>query len=174
MCIRDRGGDELSVRIEKKPAIRILGIACPLAKNLEQNFKAVPDQWQAAVVNGKLIELVLMNNAYPNALLGVSIHHGEEWKYMIASASTINNHDYEEYFIQAGSWAVFSGQGDNRSLQALQRRVLLEWLPTSGYECEDVYKRQALPLHIGLMMFVGIVLFVISIAFSNQHINNHT
>ena len=56
---------------------------------------------------------------------------------MIASASTINNHDYEEYFIQAGSWAVFSGQGDNRSLQALQRRVLLEWLPTSGYECDD-------------------------------------
>lgn len=132
-----QGGDELSVRIEKKPAIRILGIACPLAKNLEQNFKAVPDQWQAAVANGKLIELVLMNNAYPNALLGVSIHHGEQWKYMIASASTINNHDYEEYLIQASSWAVFSGQGDNHSLQALQRRVLLEWLPTSGYECDD-------------------------------------
>lgn len=42
------------------------------------------------------------------------------------------------------------------------------------YTLSEMFSNYALPLHIGLMMFVGIVLFVISIAFSNQHINNHT
>lgn len=42
------------------------------------------------------------------------------------------------------------------------------------YTLSEMFSNYALPLHIGLMMFVGIVLFMISIAFSNQHINNHT
>ncbi len=35
-------------------------------------------------------------------------------------------------------WAVFSGQGSNKTLQDLERLMITEWLPTSGYEYADI------------------------------------
>ena len=40
----------------------------------------------------------------------------------------------EAYTVPAATWAVFPGAGTNQSIQELERRVLTEWLPTSGYE----------------------------------------
>ena len=34
----------------------------------------------------------------------------------------------------AATWAIFSGSGTNRSIQELEQRIIMEWLPTSGYE----------------------------------------
>lgn len=31
-------------------------------------------------------------------------------------------------------YAVFPGEGTNQSIQELERRIVTEWLPTSGYE----------------------------------------
>lgn len=36
--------------------------------------------------------------------------------------------------IPASKWAIFSGKGTNVSLQDLERRVITEWLPFSGFE----------------------------------------
>jgi len=30
---------------------------------------------------------------------------------------------------------VFSGEGTGISVQELEKRIITEWLPTSGYEC---------------------------------------
>ena len=36
---------------------------------------------------------------------------------------------------KAFTWAVFPGKGDTAAaIQELERRVVTEWLPTSGYE----------------------------------------
>ena len=45
---------------------------------------------------------------------------------------------FEEYHIGSATWAIFSGHGTNRTLQELQRRVITEWLPTSGYEYANI------------------------------------
>lgn len=42
--------------------------------------------------------------------------------------------EFEEYTIPASKWAVFTGSGTNTSLQELERRVITEWLPFSGFE----------------------------------------
>ena len=31
-------------------------------------------------------------------------------------------------------WAIFSGEGNNQSIQELEKKIVTEWLPTSGYE----------------------------------------
>ena len=42
--------------------------------------------------------------------------------------------DLETYTVPAATWAVFPGAGTNQSIQDLERRILTEWLPSSGYE----------------------------------------
>ena len=36
--------------------------------------------------------------------------------------------------VPAATWAIFPGEGTNQSIQELERRIVTEWLPTSGYE----------------------------------------
>lgn len=133
-----QGGEKLSFRIEKKASFSILGISMPLNKDLEKNFKNVPNMWDKALAEGRLSELLLMNDIHPKGLLGATLHHTDEWKYFIAVASSKLDLNYEKYPVPACLWAVFSGRGTNLSLQDLERRVILDWLPTSGYTCADV------------------------------------
>jgi len=69
-------------------------------------------------------------------LLGVSsCNEVEDWKYYIAVASTKSLSDgMEEYIIPSATWAIFTGEGTNQSIQGLEKRIVTEWLPTSGYE----------------------------------------
>ena len=87
-----------------------------------------------ALNDGTLNQLYRLNNQTPLGLLGVNIHQHEDWRYFIAVSSTNHNQNFEEYHIGSATWAIFSGHGTNRTLQELQRRVITEWLPTSGYE----------------------------------------
>ena len=130
------GTEELSYRIEDKPAIQIKGISIPLDKSIEKNFLVVPQFWDKAVKNGLLAKLMTMDKTEFDNLLGVSIcGDSKEWKYYIAVSSLTDTGDeFEEYTIPASKWAVFTGNGTNISLQDLERRVITEWLPFSGFE----------------------------------------
>lgn len=52
----------------------------------------------------------------------------------IAVSTSLEAGDYEEYTVPAATWAIFPGEGTNQSIQELERRIVTEWLPTSGYE----------------------------------------
>ena len=68
-------------------------------------------------------------------VLGVSTcNNVETWRYYIAVATSRDQDGLEEYIVPAATWAVFSGAGTNQSIQELERRIVTEWLPTSGYE----------------------------------------
>ncbi len=133
-----QGMEELKLQIKQKAPIHILGKSCPLSKILEENFRVIPDEWDAAVKDGTLVKLHSLMNQQPQGLLGVSIHNEREWKYLIAVSSTENSDLFEKYEIPAATWAIFSGKGTNKSLQNLERRVITEWLPTSGYDYADI------------------------------------
>lgn len=102
-----QGGQELHVQIVNKEAFRILGIPCPLDRKLEKNFENIPTMWDKAVQDGKLSDLTSLMNSSPQGLLGVSLHHEEEWNYFIAVSSTRNKAPYEAYDIPACTWAIF-------------------------------------------------------------------
>ena len=44
---------------------------------------------------------------------------------------------WEAYTVPASTWAIFPGRGPASGIQQLERRIITEWLPTSGYEYAD-------------------------------------
>ncbi len=130
-----KGVEEMNYRIETKDAFRIVGVSVPLHKDIEKNFAVIPPKWQEVSMNGTLQRLTSMMDTAPMGVLGVSTcGDTEPWKYYIAVASTKEKDDFEEYLVPASTWAIFSGEGTNQSIQELERRIVTEWLPTSGYE----------------------------------------
>lgn len=132
------GNDVLDYKIMRKESFRIIGKSYPLSKNLKNNFKNIPIKWNECLINGTLTHLYELGNQEVASLLGVSIHYLDDWRYMIAVKSLVTDHSFDEYMIPAATWAVFSGHGTNKSLQELEKRVIMEWLPTSGYQYADI------------------------------------
>lgn len=135
-----KGVEELNYRIEKKEAFRIVGVSQPLHKEVEENFMIVPQMWQDAAVNGTIQKLAGMKDSPVMGVLGVSVCNDEEqWKYFIAvSSSAPVDEGLEEYIVPAFTWAIFPGEGAcPQAIQELERRIVAEWLPTSGYEYDN-------------------------------------
>lgn len=133
------GDSEMNYRIEKKEAFRIVGVSEPLETEIEKNFEIVPKMWEKVAMNGTVPRLASMMDGMPIGLLGVSsCNESDNWRYYIAVASNqpIEN-DLEEYIVPSSTWAIFSGEGNSQSIQDLERRIVTEWLPTSGYEYEN-------------------------------------
>lgn len=130
-----KGVKEMNYRIETKDAFRIVGVSVPLHKNIEENFTVIPPKWQEISMNGTLQRLIGMMDTPPMGVLGVSIcNDTEQWRYYIAVSTSQAKNDLEDYIVPAATWAIFSGEGTNQSIQELERRIVTEWLPTSGYE----------------------------------------
>ena len=131
-----KGVEEMNYRIEKKGEFRIVGVSQPLHREIEKNFEVVPQMWQKAGMDGTIPKLAGMMDGEPMGLLGVSVCNDEEvWRYYIAVASSKPVDDpLEAYVVPASTWAVFTGSGTNRSIQDLEQRIVMEWLPASGYE----------------------------------------
>ena len=134
-----KGVEELNYRIEEKSAFRIVGVAHPLDKEIENNFMAVPQMWQKAAINGTFEKIIPLMNDHPMGVLGVSAcNDKEEWRYFIAvSSSADTNNSLEEYIVPACTWAIFTGTGTGISIQELEQRIITEWLPTSGFEFDN-------------------------------------
>ena len=128
----------MNYRIEKKDAFRIIGISMPLHKEIDKNFEIVPQMWDKAAQDGTLQKLTAMMNSQPAGMLGVSVCGNEEnWKYFIAVSSQDTAGGWEEYTVPALEWAVFSGHGNGRTVQELEKRIITEWLQSSGYEYDS-------------------------------------
>lgn len=132
-----KGDEEMQYKIVTKEAFRIVGFAKPLVQDVETNFQMVPGMWQEAAESGAVERLASMMDSEPMGILGVSAcNESEQWKYFIAAASTKPAVEpFEEFIVPASTWAVFSGEGPMPgSIQELEKRIVTEWLPNSGYE----------------------------------------
>lgn len=128
-----KGAEKMEYRIEAKKAFQIAGVSVPLHKDIEKNFEVIPQMWYESSTNGTLQKLAgIMETP---GILGVSVCGDiEPWRYYIAAATSQETDELETYTVPAATWAIFSGEGTNRSIQDLERRIVTEWLPTSGYE----------------------------------------
>ena len=130
-----KGVEEMNYRIETKDAFRITGVSVPLNKDIEKNFAVIPSKWQEIAMDGTLQKLIGIMDTEPMGVLGVSTcNDTEPWRYYIAVSTKKTGEDLEEYMVPAATWAIFPGEGTNQSIQELERRIVTEWLPTSGYE----------------------------------------
>lgn len=133
------GKEPLEFRLEKKPSFRIVGISQKLGTTLEENFSKVPKMWMKASLFGTVKKIAdLQDNPEVPGVLGVSIpEEDNSWIYYIASASSKNDEKLQSTEIPSFTWAIFSGKGTNRDIQILEKRIVTEWLPTSGYEYDN-------------------------------------
>lgn len=132
-----RGDVEMNYKIKQKGSFRIIGVSQTLHKEIDKNFVAIPQMWQKVSEDGTVEKLVPMMNLEPMGVLGVSVcNEEEEWKYYIAVASNKPiDEEFEEYIVSESTWAIFYGEGVMpHSIQELEKRIITEWLPTSGYE----------------------------------------
>ena len=131
-----QGVEEMEYRIEKRDAFRIVGVSAPLKRDLEENFQCVPQLWGRAAADGTIPRLAALMDGEPRGLLGVCGGEDGSRYYIAAASSAPAGEGLEEYTVPAFTWAVFPGEGDGgaAAVQALERRVVTEWLPTSGYE----------------------------------------
>ena len=131
-----KGVEEMNYRIEEKASFRIVGLREPITNDAEEAFKCVPLFWQRTAP--RIPQIISLMNGEPQGLLGVSTCNEVEGKqnyYYIAVASDKPAPDgMSELDVPGSTWAIFPGAGTQEDIQALQIRIVSEWLPTSGYE----------------------------------------
>jgi len=132
-----KGECEMNYRIEKKEAFRIVGVKEHMILNIEENFARTPQFWAETFQNGKFDEICKLSNKEPYGILGVCASMNEkDFDYYIACATDkpVPEGMYE-YEVPATTWAIFECIGPMpTAIQDLQKRIVTEWLPTSGYE----------------------------------------
>ena len=132
-----KGEAEMNYRIEKKNAFRVVGVKAHYELNIEDNFAQIPEFWAKTVQSGALPQILGLLNQEPQGILGVSTcMNGKDFDYYIAVASDLPVPEgLDEYIVPACTWAIFTCIGPIPSaIQQLQRRIVSEWLPSSGYE----------------------------------------
>jgi len=154
-----KGVEEMEFKIEKKDAIRMLGVSTPLSSDATKAYEEAEALWLKVLfeldANGEAIaqgnlcnELnAACNSEFSgyNGFFGIEIEHDEGGEYVIAVASSSpESGSLKEYIIPAHTWAVFPGKNffageyaDADSAIKLEERIYTEWLPTSGYEIAD-------------------------------------
>ena len=129
-----KGAVELEYQIVKREAFRIVGFRTSLSTDVEESFQLVPRFW--AELGPRQAELFPLMGGEPEGMLGVSTCDEEDNHYYIAVASDAPVPEgMHEWTVPAATWAVFTGTGRlPEAIQELQRRVISEYLPDSGYE----------------------------------------
>lgn len=135
-----KGVSEMDYRIVKKEGFRIVGAKTTLDKDMEKNMVTIPKFWQEVAQQGLLMKICPMMNQEIKGILGVSAcTSGDDFSYYVAVATDMPTlPGTEEYTIPAATWAIFAGEGPMPgAIQEIQKRVITEWFPSSGYEYAD-------------------------------------
>lgn len=130
-----KGDTEMEYQIVQKEAFRIVGFRTPIPMDQEESFQAVPRFWMET--GPKLGQLVPLMDPQMHGVLGVCTCHRDEanFYYIAVASDAPAGEGMCEWTVPASTWAVFSGQGPApAAIQELQKRVVSEWLPDSGYE----------------------------------------
>lgn len=135
-----KGDAEMNYRIEKKDAFRMVGVKEHYPTQVEESFMKVPQFWTRTTQSGTVQKILALLNQPPFGLLGVSTcMNGKDFDYYIAvSTDKPVPEGMEAYEVPACTWAIFECVGAMpAAIQELQKRVISEWLPASGYEYAD-------------------------------------
>lgn len=131
-----KGDCAMEHRIVEKKGFRVVGFGTKEPMTMENCFEKVPRFWEAHRRDVPRL-LPLMDGTEPQGVLGVSACDGGVFSgYYIAVATELPAPEgMEEYNVSAGTWAAFPCVGPvPDAIQALQKRIITEWLPNSGYE----------------------------------------
>ena len=136
LSVQVLGGEVLSYHIEKKDAIRTVGVRTILTSDMEENQSNVPLFWQSTLKTKEFKALCSLSNQSPKGVLGISAYECDrEYFYYVATATDKRvPQGMYEYEIPKATWVVFENDGQfKENVQSIFRRFFTEWLPFSGY-----------------------------------------
>lgn len=137
-----RGVHAMEYQLIDKEAFHVTGLGLKIEQNMEVAQKRIPEFWNEVAASGELQKLLpIMDQSNPG-VLGVSLMTSEiqdTWEYVVGVVSEEKAEGFEQYEIPAAKWAIFSGTGPMPgAIQELQTQVFQEWLPTSGFEYDEL------------------------------------
>ena len=135
------GEMKMEYRIKKMNAFRIVGVVVHTTIENGDGMQAIPAMWNDVLKEGKNLEIARLADQHPHGLLGVSVYNTDlqdarKFDYYIASASGRPVPEgMVEVNVPAATWAIFPHiKREAATIQVFQKRILMEWLPTSGFE----------------------------------------
>lgn len=137
LSVKITGASVMSYHIEKKEAIRIVGIPIKLFENMEKNQKLVPSFWDEITQKKDFQNICNLSNCKPYGILGITLYENSEniFYYIASATDKPTPKGMFEYKIPASTWVVFENNGSlKEDVQNIFRRFYTEWLPFSGYE----------------------------------------
>lgn len=137
-----RGVHAMEYQLIDKEAFHVTGLGLKIEQNMEVAQKRIPEFWNEVAASGELQKLLPIMDQNNPGVLGVSLMTSEiqdTWEYVVGVVSEEKAEGFEQYEIPAAKWAIFSGTGPMPgAIQELQTQVFQEWLPTSGFEYDEL------------------------------------
>lgn len=135
-----KGAETMEYRIEQIKGFRIVGKKLHTTMENGESYRSIPELWGSMIKSGKTNDILALMDGEPMGLLGVSDYnpdfHNSEFDYYIGvTSSKPLTEEMDELSIASNTWAIFPCKNESAdSIQKLQHRIVMEWLPTSGYE----------------------------------------
>ena len=143
------GGSAMVYHIAEKQPLHIVGIRIPLACDMEENLRIVPDFWKTTLQGNQFSEICKLSNQEPNGILGISVYESpkEIYYYIGVATNAPAPADMYEYEIPAATWVIFENDGRfKEDVQSVFRRFYMEWLPFSGYKYAELPDIEVYPI----------------------------
>lgn len=131
------GGKTMLYRIEKKPAMRVVGVKTTLSNDMELNLESIPKFWDEMLLTEEFKTICNLSNGSPKGILGISVYRNDQDIFYCIASSTneVAPKGMIEYEIPASTWVIFENDGYlKENVQSIFRRFYTEWLPFSGYD----------------------------------------
>lgn len=135
-----KGASSLDYKLVTTKAFRVIGKRLSTTMEDGQSYEEIPAFWQSMQQGNDIPKLLPMMNQPPFGLLGLSNYNPDldesTFDYYIGVASNnVLPDDYVEISIPATTWATFPHlMGTPKEMQEFQRSIVMDWLPSSGYE----------------------------------------
>jgi Uncharacterized protein conserved in bacteria len=135
-----KGAQTMEYRIVRKNAFRVVGVKLRTTIENGECYKSTPLFWNSLIQAGGQNNILSLMNQEPYGLLGVSNYTDDfstgAFDYFIAcSTDKPIPEGMAEFIVPESTWAIFSCNFTNaEAIQNFEQRIVMEWLPTSGYE----------------------------------------
>lgn len=135
-----KGANALNYKLVKTPSFRVVGKKLATSMENGRSYQEIPAFWGQLQQTNEVPTLLAMMNHEPYGLLAVSDYNPNldevAFDYYIGVATDHElSGDYAEIEIPETTWAAFPRpMGTPEELQEFQRQIVMDWLPTSGYQ----------------------------------------
>lgn len=140
------GGDSMKYRIERRQALRLVGIKTALCEDAALNREICSSFWRSS---DRLPEICLLADTPDKTICGVSYYRNpDDIRYYIAAETAAPAPDGMDILeLPASEWAVFSCDGKYlETVHDAYRRFYTEWLPFSGYKAAETADMEIYPI----------------------------